>query len=119
MHMRSRSASLTAVFLGVLGVSAATSAQEGLQEIPEAAPPPPAVIQDGQELEPDVTIVQRKDARVEEYRMNGKLYMVKVIPMVGPAYFLKDSDGDGKLETRFNDARNSALEVPQWVIFSW
>ena len=51
--------------------------------------------------------------------MNGKLYMVKVIPVAGPAYFLKDSDGDGKLETRFNDARNSALEVPQWVIFSW
>jgi hypothetical protein len=119
VHMRSRPASLAAALLGALGVSVATSAQEGLQEIPEAAPPPPAVIQDGQELEPDVTIVQRKDARVEEYRMNGKLYMVKVIPIVGPAYFMQDSDGDGKLETRFNDARNSALEVPKWVIFSW
>ena len=119
MHMRFRPASLAAALLGSLGVSVATSAQEGLQEIPEAAPPPPAVIQDGQELEPDVTIVQRKDAQVEEYRMNGKLYMVKVIPIVGPAYFLQDSDGDGKFETRFNDARNSALDVPKWVIFSW
>jgi len=112
-------ASFAATLFGTLGLSAAVLAQEGLQEIPEAAPPPPAVIQDGEQLEPDVTIVQRKDARVEEYRMNGKLYMVKVIPVAGPAYFLKDSDGDGKLETRFNDARNSALDVPQWVIFSW
>ena len=119
MHTRFRPASLAAALLGSLGVSVATSAQEGLQEIPEAAPPPPAVIQDGQELEPDVTIIQRKDAQVEEYRMNGKLYMVKVTPIVGPAYFLQDSDGDGKFETRFNDARNSALEVPKWVIFSW
>jgi len=107
------------LLLLAMGLSSAVQAQQDLQEIPEAAPPPPPRIEDGQEIEPDVTIVQRKDAKVEEYRMNGRLYMVKVIPIVGPAYYLKDTDGDGKLETRFNDGRNSALDVPQWVIFSW
>lgn len=116
-HLSPRPTAL--VLLLAVGFSCGVQAQQDLQEIPEAAPPPPPRIEDGQEMEPDVTIVQRKDAKVEEYRMNGRLYMVKVIPIVGPAYYLKDTDGDGKLETRFNDGRNSALDVPQWVIFSW
>lgn len=111
-------------------------AQEGLEEIPEAAPPPPASIKDGQSiedgqaveggssldedesLEPDVTIVQRKDATIEEYRLNGRLYMVKVIPFVGKPYYLVDNDGDGLMEGRVSDLKRDPL-VPQWVIFSW
>ena len=40
------------------------------------------------DLEPEVTIIKRKDSVKEEYRLNGKLYMVKIIPSVGPAYFI-------------------------------
>ncbi|MGB1882327.1 MAG: DUF2782 domain-containing protein [Gammaproteobacteria bacterium] len=91
---------------------------------PEAVdvPPPPAISfdEDANEegLEPEVTIVQQRDGVHEEYRLNGRLYMVKVIPAVGPAYFFVDRDGDGIMESRMND-RDEKIRVPQWVIFSW
>ena len=72
----------------------------------------------GNDLEPEVTIIKRKNSIKEEYRLNGKLYMVKIIPSVGPAYFYIDQDGDGVWETR-NTARNSTPRVPQWVILNW
>ncbi len=68
--------------------------------------------------EPEVTIIKRKDSVREEYRHNGKLYMVKVIPTVGPAYFYIDQDGDGVWETNYSN-RDSTPKVPQWVILNW
>jgi hypothetical protein len=44
--------------------------------------------------------------------------MVKVKPFIGPAYYLVDNDGDGRLETRVGNLNESPV-VPQWVIFSW
>jgi hypothetical protein len=98
----------------------------------EVPPPPPAVAtpapasnedadaDDEGEAgpEPEVTIIQRKDATVEEYRLNGRLYMVKVVPAVGPPYYYLDRDGDGLLESKMN-GRTSQPQVPQWVILSW
>ena len=43
--------------------------------------------------EPDVTIVQKGDKTVEEYRLNGFLYAVKVTPKKGKPYFLVRADG--------------------------
>ena len=116
--MRRSPSSLVVFLMVAAGLFQTSLAQEGLQEVPEAAPPPPAPIEDGQALEPDVTIVQRKDATVEEYRLNGRLYMVKVIPFIGKPYFLMDNDGDGLMESRISDLQRDPL-VPQWVIFSW
>jgi hypothetical protein len=80
----------------------------------DAAPPP----QNGAEvIEPQVTIVKRGKDVIEEYRVGGQLYMVKIIPAKGYPYFLIDSDGDGSLETRRNELSNP--EVPQWVLFRW
>ena len=93
-------------------------AGESLQVIPEAAPPPPPPIEDGQALEPDVTIIQKKDARIEEYRINNRLYMVKVTPFIGKPYYLLDKDGDGSMESRISSL-TSEPAVPQWVILSW
>lgn len=89
-----------------------------LVEVPEAAPEPPASVEDGAALEPDVTIVQRKDATIEEYRLNGRLYMVKVVPIIGKPYYLMDNDGDGLMESKISDLYQDPI-VPQWVIFSW
>ena len=69
-------------------------------------------------LEPEVTIIKRKDSVKEEYRLSGRLYMVRIIPAVGPAYFYMDLDGDGVWETKSTD-RNSMPKVPQWVILNW
>ena len=54
---------------------------------------------------------------MQEYRLGGRLYMVKIIPSSGVPYYLIDTDGDGQMETRQNDVRSS--KVPQWVLFSW
>jgi hypothetical protein len=86
----------------------------------EVLPPPdiPEGIQSGEAIEPEITIIRRDDAVIEEYRVGGNLYMVKVTPAVGPAYYLVDQDGDGKLESR-TTKMGSDSAVPQWVIFSW
>jgi Protein of unknown function (DUF2782) len=126
------------VFLGsfCLQGGLANAEPEGLVDVPEAAPAPPAPIEDGtpilgntaadeeqrrqneEELEPDVTIVQKKDATIEEYRLNGRLYMVKVVPVIGKPYYLVDKDGDGLMESKMSNLYNDPV-VPQWVIFSW
>ena len=71
-----------------------------------------------EEFEPEITIIKKKKSIHEEYRLNGKLYMVKVIPSSGPSYFYIDQDGDGILESK-STSRNLSELVPQWVIFSW
>jgi hypothetical protein len=44
--------------------------------------------------------------------------MIQIIPNKGVPYFLVDTDGDGNLETRYNDLSNGIM-VPAWVILSW
>jgi len=44
--------------------------------------------------------------------------MVKIIPVVGPAYYLIDSNGDGALNIRRNEL-DPGLVVPSWMIFRW
>ena len=90
----------------------------GTVEVPEDAENYYSEEISSSDLEPEVTIIKRKDSVKEEYRLNGKLYMVKIIPSVGPAYYYIDQDGDGVWETRNTD-RNSTSRVPQWVILNW
>ncbi len=79
---------------------------------------PPPVNSDQESLEPEVRIIRRDTETVEEYRINGVLYMIKVKPDRGPEYYLIDSDGNGSL-----DARRSQLDpqlmIPSWAIFKW
>lgn len=95
-------------------------AQEDTPAGDGALPPPeiPDPIQSGEPIEPEVTIIRKEESVVEEYRVNGNLYMIKVTPSVGPAYYLIDQDGDGRLESRQNRL-GSVDAVPQWVLFSW
>lgn len=94
--------------------------EEAATEFAPVPEPPelPSRLEDGQPIEPQVTIVRKKDAVVEEYRANGRLFMVKVTPAVGPAYYLMDRDGDGRMESRMSKISDE-IAVPQWVIFSW
>ena len=66
--------------------------------------------------EPDVTIVQKGDKTVEEYRVNGFLYAVKVTPKKGNPYFLVRADGS---DGNFIRADKPELRIPSWEIFSW
>ncbi|MBL8481244.1 MAG: DUF2782 domain-containing protein [Rhodocyclaceae bacterium] len=88
-----------------------------LQPVPEP-PPAPADYQapepPGATAEPEVTIIQRGRDKVEEYRMNGRLYMVKVTPAHGVPYVLVDEDGTGNMIRR--DGIDSGLRVPMWTL---
>lgn len=79
------------------------------------APPPPQV--EGESLEPEVTITQADDRTTYEYSINGRRYMVKIVPTRGPAYYLLDLDGDGEFDTQEDDP--GRIVVPQWVLFRW
>lgn len=65
--------------------------------------------------DPDVTIRQEGDRTVEEYRVNGFLYAVKVTPKHGKPYFLVRADG----ESNFVRSDNPDMLIPAWEIFSW
>lgn len=39
--------------------------------------------------EAEVTIIRRGQDIIEEHRVNGELLMIKVIPRIGPPYYLK------------------------------
>ena len=85
-----------------------------LEPLPAVPPPPPDMQPFDEALEPQVTI--RKDERgtVQEHRVNGRLYMVKITPAVGAPYYLLDNDGDGIMET--NSPNHPGVKVPMWVI---
>jgi len=109
-----RTSALTLISL-LLVTSAATAAQPGnLQPLPEIPPPPGMIDAD---LEPQVTIVQRGDERVEEFRVKGRLYMIKVTPPHGRPYFLIDQRGDGQM--RKYDDLSPNFQVPLWVIYAF
>jgi hypothetical protein len=84
------------------------------QPLPAVPPPPPEMIPFDAALEPQVTIKKRESDTVEEYRMDGKLYMIKVIPTHGVPYYLMDDRGDGNFVR--SDTLDSKISVPQWVI---
>ncbi|NHW00341.1 DUF2782 domain-containing protein [Stutzerimonas degradans] len=66
--------------------------------------------------EPDVTIRQEGERTVEEYRVNGFLYAVKVTPKHGKPYFLVRADGN---DGNFVRADQPDMLIPAWKIFSW
>jgi hypothetical protein len=93
-------------------------AQQGdRQPLPAVPPPPPEMEPFDAALEPQVTIVRSaKDTR-EEFRINGKLYMIRVTPAVGKAYYLVDRQGDGVMvESEINP---NPIRPPMWVVHSW
>lgn len=78
-----------------------------------APPPIPAAGVDDKVLEPTVTVIKKEDATITEYRLGGKVYMVKVKPKDAPEYTLVDETGDGNMVHR--DLPNH-ISPPMWVI---
>ena len=72
----------------------------------------------GQDMEPEVVITPRDQGRVKEYRANGQLYMIEVIPTKGAPYYLIDNDGDGLLESRQNQLGSNFM-IPRWSVLRW
>lgn len=94
---------------------AAQNRPANLEPLPEPPPPPPGMVEDSA-MEPQVTIKRRGEDRVEEYRMNGKLYMIKVTPPHGTPYYLVDPKGDGGFVREDLGVGDRGISVPMWVI---
>ena len=80
------------------------------------------VLSDNQEdmddLDPKVIIIQKEKADVEEYRVGGKLYMIKITPTIGKPYYYIDNDGDGDMETKTYELEADTA-LPKWILLSW
>ena len=85
---------------------------------PPDLPPPPTDSLNDEVPEPEVNIIHRAQETVEEYRVGGVLYMIKVTPKQGATYYMVDTDGDGNLETQRN-ALEPRMAIPGWVILRW
>lgn len=66
------------------------------------------------DLEPQVTITKHTEQTVEEYRMGGRLYMIKITPKIGKPYYLVDDLGDGKFSRQ--ESLDSGVRPPRWII---
>lgn len=93
------------------------AADQGEQQEVIDAPPPPPPLQDGEPLEPEVTIRRTEKETIYEYRRNGQLVLVRVQPVVGPPYHFVDTDGDGELDYRSGEPVRD--NVNQWILFQW
>ena len=107
----------TALFvlaIPLAALSIAAGAADGkppkLEPVPVIAPPPGR----GDDLEPQVTITRRGSDKAEEYRIKGRLYMIKITPRHGKPYYLVDPRGDGQLR-RYDDLSPNFV-VPMWMI---
>lgn len=79
--------------------------------------PPPPVVKADPALEPQVTVRREEGRTVEEYRIRGRLYMMRVVPAHGRPYLLVDAKGDGTF--RSQDNLDAGLRVPQWVLLEF
>lgn len=101
-------------FAAALAVALPAAAQDRSKAQPIPEPPPPPGMELDPALEPQVTILKRGEDTVEEYRVAGKLYMIKVTPPGGKPYYLIDERGDGKFARQ--EAHDSGIRPPMWVI---
>jgi hypothetical protein len=122
---RLRKTSWAVLFVAALiFASVPLPAQDDLEkppEIPNAVvgeEPLPPKIQDEQ-IEPTVTIREEEDRRIEEYRMNGRVYMIKVTPKKGIPYYYMDTDGDGQLELDLDQQALNPVQPVHWKIKEW
>ena len=105
---------LPALFFLAVPVWAQTGDRQPLPAVP---PPPPGMEAFDEALEPQVNIVRSDRETREEFRIKGKLYMVKVTPAVGKPYYLVDRQGDGNfIET---DSIGPVTKPPMWLLHSW
>lgn len=101
---------------------APVGAEESKKDRPAAVPEPPAMPRNyhpetaegrPEDLAPEITIVPKGAAVHEEYRLNGELYMVKVIPAKGQPYYLVDRQGQGEFVRSEFEPK---ISIPMWVI---
>lgn len=118
-HINKLVAALAALMLA--GSAFAQDGENAPRRDPELEKPPPLPpkVQDEQ-IEPAVTIRDEEERRVEEYSLNGRVYMVKVTPRGSEvSYYYIDTDGDGTLELDERSRALNPVQPVQWKIAEW
>jgi hypothetical protein len=115
----SRAMRLISMFL-LASLAGAVCAADAPPPDLQPLPPPPALDPNSADpdLESQVTITRKKDVVIEEYRVAGKLYKIKVIPKVGKPYYLIDERGDGEF-SRMDGPDAANMRPPRWVLFNF
>ena len=106
---------LSFLLLGCFSVSA--FAAKPLPANLEPLPPPPAfdaAPDAAPDSEPQVIITPQAVQKIEEYRIGGKLYMIKVTPAAGAPYYLVDDRGDGKFARQ--ESLDTGFRPPRWIL---
>lgn len=64
---------------------------------------------------PDVTIIAEEDRTIYEYRQNGELRAIRVVPTFGRPYYLVPRDpSEG-----FGDLERADMLLPSWTILEF
>jgi len=109
----------TLILAGAFICGLAMAQAEAEDKADPAAPPPIPPKVPGEEVEPSVVITEREGQRIEEYSQNGRVYMVKITPVKGPAYFYLDEDGDGQLELSESARKLNPVQPVYWKLKEW
>ena len=63
----------------------------------------------------DIEIVEGEERTIYEYRNNGILMMIKIVPKVGRPYYMVPADGSA----HYQSLDHKKKLYPQWVILEW
>ena len=63
----------------------------------------------------DVEIISGDDRTVYEYRVNGYLLMIKVVPNEGRTYYMVPANG----KPHYESLDHGQKLYPQWVLVEW
>jgi len=63
----------------------------------------------------DVEIIAGEDKTVYEYRVNGRLLLIKIVPNKGLSYYMVPGDGTA----HYQDLDHSKSLYPSWVLYEW
>ena len=92
-NVRRWSLMMLTAWLGVVGVASAHGAETAQRG-------------------PDVTLIEGEERTIYEYRQNGQLRLVKIVPRNGRPYYLAPLDPS----KGFGDFDKAEFVVPQWEI---
>ena len=113
------------ILLAVFAAADSAFAQSGARPLPpgttalvEPPPLPPLPDVAEAELKPEVKVRKEGDSTITEYRIRGKLYMMRITPSHGRPYVLVDHQGDGTF-SRQDNTLDSGVRVPQWVLLEF
>lgn len=101
------------------GALFAQSQPKDLQPLPDIPPPPKlsSAPTPDDPNEPQVTIRQEGENKIEEFKSKGRVYAIRVTPKIGKPYLLIDPDGKGTM-TRADEI-GGAVRAPQWTLFEF